>query len=735
MPAAVYILFGVAFTAAVSIAAGRILIARLRLPLDRGERIVFSFLLGSILVSNLVFLLCCTQLARKGVFLVAGIVILMVAARVKLPPTEPAPPPASTFWKWLLGIAGGAYFLLYFCNAMAPEISPDGSSYHLGLVARYLREHGFHRIATNMYASLSQGVEMLFLFAFAFGRHSAAAMVHFTFLLALAALLLLYARRTGMPAAGVCAALFVLASPMFGIDGISAYIDVGVAAVIFAVFYLLEIWDAQRTPGLLIAIGLLAGFAYAMKYTAVLAVPYAAGFVAWKSWRRGKPVWKPAFTIATCALAMMLPWLVKNIVLTGNPFAPLLNAWFPNPYVTAGFEHDYTWYMRHYEEVRSYSQLPWMLTVTGSVGGLFGPLFVLAPVALIALRWREGRRLLMAAAIFGSVWWLNIGARFLIPAAPFLALALAMVLIRWKPLAVVLVVVHAVFSWPALMPLYCSPGAWRLRQIPIRAALRLETEDTFLDANLPNYRMARLVERTVPRKSTVLSFSGLAEAYTTRNVITAGQSAFTEQLRDILWIPMVDGMAPTWILEFAFPATPVERLRVVQSARSKYDQWNIAELRVFRGGVELARGPQWRMRAQPNPFEIGNAFDRTLITRWRTWLSIEGRELVDLDFGKPETIDRVRLECSHDQQGIKLHLEALDASGRWRTIADAPQPSDAPAIPDLRRMATAEAKRRGVDYIAIDHNDFGAADYRAHSDQWGLIPVGVQGDDWLCKIQ
>ena len=62
---------------------------------------------------------------------------------------------------------------------------------------------------------------------------------------------------------------------MVGIDGISAYVDVSAACAVFGVFYLLEIWDKERIPALLIAAGLLAGFAYAAKYTAGLAVPYA----------------------------------------------------------------------------------------------------------------------------------------------------------------------------------------------------------------------------------------------------------------------------------------------------------------------------------------------------------------------------------------------------------------------------------------------------------------------------
>ena len=137
-------------------------------------------------------------------------------------------------------IAFGIYVVLYLANAMAPEVSPDGAGYHLGLVARYLREHGFVRITDNFYAAMPAGVEMLFLFAFAFGRHSAAALVHFAFLLALVWQIYSYARRSGFPVAGASAALLVFASPVAGIDGTSAYNDVAIAAIAFTLFHLLQ---------------------------------------------------------------------------------------------------------------------------------------------------------------------------------------------------------------------------------------------------------------------------------------------------------------------------------------------------------------------------------------------------------------------------------------------------------------------------------------------------------------
>src|SRR5262249_41641371 len=151
------------------------------------------------------------------------------------------------------------------------------SAYHLGFVARYLRVHGFERITTNMYAALSEGVEMIFVPAFAIGRHSAAALVHLGFLSALTLAIFAYGRQLGKPWAGAAAAFLVFASPVVGIDASSAYNDAAVAAVVFTTFYWLEIWDRSGDHCALIPVGLLAGYAYAAKYTAFAILLYALG--------------------------------------------------------------------------------------------------------------------------------------------------------------------------------------------------------------------------------------------------------------------------------------------------------------------------------------------------------------------------------------------------------------------------------------------------------------------------
>src|SRR5581483_3946635 len=260
-----------------------------------------------------------------------------------------------------------------------------------------------------LYADLSQGLEMLFLFAFAFGRHSAAAGVHYAFLLALTLGLISYARRFGLPAAGICAALLVYLSPVVGFDGTAAYNDVAAACVIFFLFYLLESWDQCRDSALLVPAGLLAGFAYAIKYTAFPAVPYALGYVAWRSRR-----FRPAATVALCAAIMITPWIAKNWIAVGNPFSPFLNRWFPNPYTNVAFEASVQHGNGIHRDGFTLAGSVTDMTVRGHLSrGLLGPVFLLAPLALFALRWPRGRRLLAAAAVFALAWPANVDTRFL----------------------------------------------------------------------------------------------------------------------------------------------------------------------------------------------------------------------------------------------------------------------------------------------------------------------------------
>ena len=559
------ILLGTLLTGGASLCLGTVLFRKLRIQAERVEYLALAFVVGSACFSQVVFFLCSVGLARQSVFLAIGLLAATAALGLtRRIETRPPLPSLSRRWKFLLGLPFAIFGSVYFVNALAPEMSPDGAAYHLPLVARYLSAHAFVPITSNLYASLSQGIELLFLPAFSLGGASAAAMVHFLFLIDLSLMMVCYGRRFGFPVPAALAAFLVFAAPAVGWDATSAYNDVAVAAILFALFYLLQIWDQERISGLLIPIGILAGASYAAKYSAAIAVPYALGFVAWKLWRARKPLLRPILTVSVLAAFLILPWMIKNTVFVGNPLAPFANALFPNPVVHVSFERQYLANLRHYQ-LAGALQAPWELTVKGEkLQGFFGPVFLLLPLALLSLRRREGRRLLFAGAVFAIPWFFNVGARFLIPALPTLTLALALALARPLVLLPAIALVHALLSWYAAPFRYFDAYAPRISSFPLRAALGIEPEDAYLARRSPGYLIDRMIEREVPPGETVFSFDAVPEAWTTRQILIGYYSAENEALSDVFLTAMLPGFCPEHALDYRFPPRRLKRLRAIQ---------------------------------------------------------------------------------------------------------------------------------------------------------------------------
>jgi hypothetical protein len=726
---ALSIWFGAGFTILVSLALGSLVCGK------SAKDWPVRFVAGAAVLNLAVFFLCCAHLAYPLVFAMLGSGLV----GVWIWRAGPHHLKLSLLDNYLLILLFAVYFLLYFFNSMVPEASPDGAGYHLGFVARYLREHGFHPISWSIYASLSEGAEMLFLFAFAFGRHSAAAMVHFAFLIALVWQMIVYSRRAGFPALGSCAALLIFASPVVGIDASSAYNDVALACVAFTLFYLLQLWDAERSTRLLILIGLVAGFGYAVKYTACLGVLYAIAFVMWKN--RGAGPW-PALSqaapriaiVSTAAAVMVLPWMIKNWLWVQNPLSPFFNHFFPNPYVTSsfevGFRHDLAIY-----DLPSRWMIPWAVTISGRLAGVLGPIFLLAPIALLSLRFREGRQLLLAAVVFGATYFSNIGARFLIPALPFIALAMMLALGNGafgRTAALALALLHATISWPTLVLKYTDPGVWAIETIPFREALRLKPAQDYLRAHLVGFGIDPMIERSTAPGSTVFSYQGVPEAYTSRRILVDYESAANHSDGLTLWTAFSPAWRPTLQVRFSFNSRPLRGIRVVQTA-SGNGEWRIHELRAFLGPAPISRN-KWTATANPSPWGIESAFDNNLVTFWKCGDNLRPGMYVEAAFDGIRELDSVLLETAPNQPGMRLRLMGQDPAGQWKNLAGEPDISYADA-PELRRAAVQELKRRGVGYVLLFDADMAAADFRQNTALWGVREVGQSGGARLYELQ
>jgi len=379
MRSLIYALIGTSFTLAVAWALGAILLRKLSPSLQRLEQRLLAITTGSALLSAIVFALCAAGIARKGFYLSAGLLagIFFFRFRAHRVSGDKRFEPIPRAWQVLFVVVFGVLTVLHLFNATTPEIYPGDVTQHLSQVDR---AHGFHR------ATLSEGSQLLLLPAFCFGRHAAAELVSLGVLASLSLLILCYGRRIGHPIAGGAAALLTYAGPAFAQHYSMANIDVITAAALFTLFYLLQLWDEQNTVSLLISIGILAGYSCVANHAAMMAYPYAIGFVAWKLWRLREPVLRPLLTISMLALAFIIPWMV----LEQTP---------PNSYALFAQQHH------------------WELLVL---------LLLCAAPALLALQLPAGRQLLIAASVLALPSFATASTQVLAFVTPFAVLALCL---------------------------------------------------------------------------------------------------------------------------------------------------------------------------------------------------------------------------------------------------------------------------------------------------------------------
>lgn len=726
MPKVLSVVFGAGVTVGVAWCFGQVLLARLRLGLSRGERPVYALALGAAVLSLALFIMAALRFVYDASLL--GLALFAAFAAWRWGRSGDAAEPLDPLphrWRVLFWAVWLPFAAIALLHAMAPEMSPDGSSYHLGVISRFYRAHGFIPMPHLMYGQMPQGFDILFLMAFAFGRHSAAALVHCVFLLALPWLALRIGQRAGHAAAGATAGLLVMASPVVMIDGASAYNDVALAYVLLAAFGL-----AMRPERAALPLGLLAGYAFTIKYTAAVAFAWAlAALLA-----HGGRTWRRLAVFGGAAAVAVLPWLLRNSLTYSNPVAPFFTRWFPNPFMHESFEQDYREWMRWYDGLERASQLPWTLTVDGlHVGGLLGPVFLLAPLGLLALRHPFGRRAWLAAAIFALPYAANVGTRFLIPALPFLSFALAL---AWPARALpVLLIGHAVLSLPPVVDQYCDSQAWRISKLEPRVAFRLEDPREFMAREWPPYRLAALIEQAAPANAVVFASEPPPDSYTSREVRSAHLSAEGDRLADLLLMPLIRDRQPVHRLQFDFEERELRAVRVIQTAGGGNDVWSVAEMHVLGAAGALPRRPEWRLRASAFPWDIPFAFDNSPVTRWRAWQRLKPGTSIEVDFGAPQSLRGVALDLPADQWAVRLRLEGRDAQGRWVALGGQPARSERPPPLELRRAAIEEIKRAGVTHLLLTENSYRWEDFRDNEDLWGIREAGRVDNARLYRLE
>ena len=440
--------------------------------------------------------------------------------------------------------------------------------------------------------------------------------------------------------------------------------------------------------------------------------------------------------VCACAALTGAPWLLRSWMVTGNPVSPFFSEVFSSPTVNVAVAKEYQRGAMEYPAIGSWREIPWEATVLGkTLGGLTGPVFLLAPLALLALGKREGRQLLLAAAVFAVPFAADIGTRSLIPSLPFIALSLGLAfdgpVLFFAPL---LLFAHLVLSYPAVVAGYCNPGAPRIRSVSSSAALHIRPDSQVLSARLPDYALVAKLESLTPPGSKVFSTRSIPEAYTSREVLVWNRGSLNQRLLEGLRIAMTPDARPTLQRRFRFPAARLRAFRVVQWATGP-GEWIVYELRLFLQERELPRAFQWKLRASSNPWDVQLAFDNSPVTFWRSLEDLRPDMSLEVELDRAAELDSVLLETSPAQTGAKLSLEALADGDIWKAVSESPEDADVVRQAGLRRLAIREFKARGIEYILVADSDFFARDFRGKPELWGITELAQVKDPRLYGLR
>ncbi len=441
--------------------------------------------------------------AYLPVFALTALAGLRSAARL----LDGAALPRLRAWRrWQLGLGGllAVYVAVDVFSTCAPISSADALFYHAAAPSLFEQAHHLRELPWSSQSYQPFTVEMLVLDGFLLWDSVQGAFAPLLLALAALATVLGAARRiAGRPAALLAGAVF-FAQPFMVWQATSTFAEPGLAFAIALASWNLWRFVRQADRRALVLAGIFAGGAAGMKYTGAVAAVALAVAGALLARRRLRTIEVLAFGLP--AIAIALPWYVKNAIQTGNPVYPLL---FGGLNREAAASLDQTLHSYGYgRSALDALLLPVQLLARADAfdrGDFLSPLFlVFAPLAFLAPRARRPAGAVWTAILlYAAVWFFSSQqARFLVQLMPALAVLAAVGILalagrgRLGRIAAVAAVSGALATGLAVSSVYASQFA--------RVVVGSESERAFLARKAPYDQGIDWLNRNLGKNEKVL---------------------------------------------------------------------------------------------------------------------------------------------------------------------------------------------------------------------------------------
>lgn len=336
--------------------------------------------------------------------------------------------------------------------ALAPPVARDVLIHHLAIPKLWIKHGGFYEIPWTGFSYYPMNVDLLYLIPLYFGNDVIPNFIHMGFGLGTGCLIYFYLNKRLGRLEGLLGAAIFISLPIVVRMSSMAYVDLGLVFFTTASVLAMVRWrDTAYQKNVWLFISAISmGLALGTKYNALLAwffLSLAVVFVyvrdTGKQWRSLQ--WGLVFF--ALSLLVFSPWLIKNAVLTGNPFYPLFKGLFSHygarkegaVSVVYGFSYMGMFKMRealYGETLWEILLIPVRFFLQGQdntpryFDGVLNPVLILAaPFAFINKKLKTDKLLFLCFAGFFIVMAFFLDQhriRYILPSVPFVVILTVM---------------------------------------------------------------------------------------------------------------------------------------------------------------------------------------------------------------------------------------------------------------------------------------------------------------------
>ena len=433
--------------------------------------------------------------------------------------------------------------------ALAPSTDWDSLVYHLRVPAQFLERGRIFLPEDNLHVAFVGLVHMLYLPLLGVGSASAPAILSAAMTIVLGLAVFAVASRLWGGGSGTASLLLLWTSPIVLLVGGTARIDLSCALLLLLGQYALILaWRGDEHQ--LSAAGLLAGFAVATKYHALLYAAMLLPLAVLAGRAGGRTAGEASKRILVAvglAVLAAVPFLAKNMLLLGAPFYPFFAQARLQPWLVPAF-HRAT--VPAGAAVGAYQALadarqgfnvvdaflhPGRLTIEPE-----GRFYFASPAFVLLLLWPVFRRDRGLCALgLPALGYLLIlltvyphtNLRYLIPALAPLTVVTAVLAVHLSAGVVprpVRTPVGVLVAGMVLAPSLATASTWLFRAPYVSYAVGRTSADAFLAGHFapwvaPYWRLARFVNESLPRDSRILDVFEVRGYYMQRAVLVDPQ--------------------------------------------------------------------------------------------------------------------------------------------------------------------------------------------------------------------